>query len=102
MSTLGLSLIKKGNPVLLQRCLRTITDFPVDSEVIETIDLCKDSLRNTTGFWKGKGMSVAATQVGKPDVPLFLMCAREHWYTPKQYKKFQTFINPQIVAYSDR
>jgi len=94
-------LIKKGNKLLLQRCLKTITKFPVDDETLETIDLCKDGIRNATGFWKGKGMSIAATQVGKVDVPLFLICSRENWYTPKQYKTFQTFINPHIVAHSE-
>ena len=29
------------------------------------------------------------------------MCSRENWYTPKQYKTFQTFINPRVIAYSE-
>ena len=52
-------------------------------EVLDTIDLCIDELRNATGFWKGKGMSIAATQVGKPNMPVFLICARENWYTSR-------------------
>ena len=74
----------KGSEILNQRCVHKITQFkPVDEEVLDTIDLCKDGLRSASGFWKGKGMSIASTQVGKPNIPLFLMCRRENWYTPR-------------------
>ena len=95
-------LIKKGHELLTQRCLHKITDFPVSDEVLETIDLCKEGLRTPFGFWAGKSMSIAATQVGKPQVPLFLMCSRENWNTARQYKTFQTFINPRIIGHCDR
>ena len=96
------ALLKKGSQILNQRCVHKITCFkPLDEEVLDTIDLCIDELRNATGFWKGKGMSIAATQVGKPNMPVFLICARENWYTSRQYKKFQTILNPRITAYSE-
>ena len=77
-------LVKKGSEILYQRCLHKITNFdPLSDEVFDTMDLCKDALRNTTGFWKGRGMSVAATQVGKPNVPLFLVCSQKNWYTER-------------------
>ena len=68
--------------------------------MLDTIDLCKDALRNAEGFWKGRGMSIAATQVGKPNINLFMVCSQENWYTPRQYKTFQTMINPRITAFS--
>ena len=68
--------------------------------MLDTIDLGKDALRTAEGFWKGRGMSIASTQVGKPNINLFLVCAKENWYTPRQYKTFQTVINPRISAYS--
>ena len=74
-------LLKKGDKLLHEKCLKPITTFPVSTHVLETIEECKDELRNLTGFWKGKGMSIAATQIGKPQVPLFVMCARQNWYT---------------------
>ena len=42
-----MALIKKGNPILKERCKWVITQFPADNddEVYETIDLCKDALR---------------------------------------------------------
>lgn len=83
VSTATRSLIKKGNQMLLQRCTKQISQFPVEDEVHETIDLCEDALRNASGFWKGRGMSIASTQVGKPDVNLFLVCERKNWYTPR-------------------
>ena len=94
-------LVKKGNNILLQRCVSQINKFPVGEEVLDTIDLCKEGLRGATGFWKGRGMSIASTQVGKPDINLFLVCERKNWYTPRQYKTFQTVINPRITAYSE-
>ena len=93
-------LLKKGSQMLHQRCAQRITTFPLEDEVINTIDLCKEEMRTTTGFWKGRGMSIAATQVGKPNINLFLVCSRENWYTSRQYKSFQTIINPRISAYS--
>lgn len=101
MARPGAFIVKKGNNVLNQRCLQTITEFPVNDEVLDTIDLCRESLRSVTGFWRNKSMSIASTQVGKPQMPLFVMCSRENWHTPRQYKTFQTFINPQVIAYSD-
>ena len=47
-------------------------------------------------------MSVASTQVGHPDTPLFVMCKRQNWYTAHQYKSFQTFLNPEIVEISEQ
>lgn len=101
MAKPGAFILKKGNNVLNQRCLQAITEFPVSDEVLDTIDLCRDSLRSVQGFWRGKSMSIASTQVGKPQVALFVMCSRDNWHTPKQYKTFQTFINPRITAFSD-
>ena len=46
-------------------------------------------------------MSVAATQVNSLDMPLFVMCSRTNWYTPKMYRTFQTFINPVITDFSE-
>ena len=57
----GSALVKKGNPILLQRCGQAITQFPLSDQVNDTIDLCKDSLRNVEGFWKGRSMSIAST-----------------------------------------
>lgn len=94
-------LLKKGSPVLKQQCQRVIKEFPLASEHLDAIDTCKDELRNLTGFWKERGMSVAATQVGFPDTPLFIMCAKKHWYTRHQYKQFQTYVNPQILEFSE-
>ena len=59
-------LLKKGSLILSQKCTSKITKFPLESEVEDAIDACADELRGLTGFWKGKGMSVAATQVGYP------------------------------------
>ena len=74
-------LLKKGDVRLLEKCIKPITQFPLPLEVEETIDECQDELRNLTGFWKGKGMSIAATQIGKSQIPLFVMCARQNWFT---------------------
>ena len=95
-------LLKKGDPILLQRCTSQITTFPVEEKVHDTIDKCEYALRNSTGFWKGRGMSIASTQVGEPNVNLFLVCARENWNTDRLYKKFQTILNPRITAFSDK
>jgi peptide deformylase len=46
-------------------------------------------------------MSIASTQVGDAQTPLFVMCHRKWWYTPRQYKMFQTFVNPKIVEFSE-
>jgi peptide deformylase len=46
-------------------------------------------------------MSCASTQVGQPQIPLFVMCKREAWHTPRMYKQFQSFINPQILEASE-
>lgn len=54
-------LLKKGSPILNQKCTTKITKFPIESEVEDAIDLCAEELRRLSGFWKGKGMSVAAT-----------------------------------------
>jgi peptide deformylase len=69
--------------------------------VCDVVDLCAQELRGLAGFWKGKGMSIAATQVGRADIPLFVMCHRQNWYTPRMYRTFQTFINPKILEYSE-
>ena len=90
-------LLKKGHKLLSERCTTPITAFPPSDHVLETIDECKDELRELTGFWKGKGMSIASTQIGRPQVPLFVMCSRENWFTEKQYRKFQSFLNPEII-----
>lgn len=83
------ALVKKGSEILHQICVRRITNFkPLEEEVLDTIDLCKDELRNATGFWAKRGMSIAATQVGKPNVPLFVLCARENWNSDRLYKRF--------------
>jgi len=58
--------LKKGSPILTQKCTAKITKFPADSSVLEVIEACTDELRSLNGFWKGKGMSVASTQVGYP------------------------------------
>ena len=54
-------LLKKGDVRLLEKCIKPITQFPLPLEVEETIDECQAELRNLTGFWKGKGMSIAST-----------------------------------------
>jgi len=94
-------LIKKGSPILSQKCSTVIKDFPASIEVCDVIDLCTTELRELTGFWKDKGMSVAAPQVGHPDTPLFVMCSRQWWYTARQYRNFQTCINPEIMEFSE-
>ena len=32
---------------------------------------------------------------------MFVMCHHMNWYKPTMYRKFQTFLNPRIVAYSE-
>ena len=74
-------LLKKGDKLLHEKCLKPIVTFPASTHVIDTIDACSEELRSLTGFWAGKGMSIAATQIGKPQVPLFVMCATQNWFT---------------------
>jgi peptide deformylase len=81
-------LIFRGNELLTEACKRRVTDFPVGDEVLTAIEACSDALRNLDGFWEGKGMSIAATQVGMPQMPLFVMCKRQNWYKPTMYKNF--------------
>ena len=54
-------LLKKGSTILHEKCQKRIVTFPPTEEILNTIDLCTDELRSLTGFWKGKGMSIAAT-----------------------------------------
>lgn len=83
----------------------TSVKFPVNKHeedpqmVLECVDECKNTLRKIDGFWKEKGMSVAAPQIGY-DLRLFIVCLQKNWHTPKMYKAFQTFINPEITAFS--
>jgi len=95
-------LVKKGSPILKEVCLKKVATFPPSEEVYDTVDLCKDELRYAKGFWKDKAMAVSAPQVGKPHIPLFIMCKKNTWYTPKMYKTFQVFLNPQIIKYSEQ
>jgi hypothetical protein len=53
--------LKKGSPILKQQCTSKITAFPLEKSVLDAIDTCTDELRGLTGFWKGRGMSAAAT-----------------------------------------
>lgn len=46
-------------------------------------------------------MSCSSTQVGIPQIPLFVMCKREFWYTPQMYRRFTSFLNPTIVMASE-
>lgn len=94
-------LLKKGSLRLVEQCVSPITTFPVLDEVTDAIDACNRELRQLKGFWKGKGMSIASTQVGYSQTPLFVMCAREYWYTHLQYKKFQSFLNPKVLEFSE-
>lgn len=55
------ALLKRGNPLLNQACHHRINTFPLPKEVDEVIETCQEALRNVTGFWKDKSMSVAAT-----------------------------------------
>jgi peptide deformylase len=57
-------LLKKGSPILREKCTQVITQFPLSDDINDTIDACKDELRSLKGFWKSKGMSIAASQVG--------------------------------------
>jgi peptide deformylase len=74
--------------------------FPLSAEIDFTIDECINTLRNVEGFWEKRSMSISAPQVCKFH-RLFVMCDQRYWYHPKlQYKKFMTFINPEIVDFS--
>ena len=53
--------------------------FPPQDEVLDAIDKCKTELRNIKGFYKGKATSIAATQIGFDQIPLFVMCSRSNW-----------------------
>jgi peptide deformylase len=52
------NLIRKGNNLLAQSCNPVI--FPLSEDIYDCIDECKNTLRNVDGFWKEKGMSIAA------------------------------------------
>ena len=96
-----MKLLKSGNPLLTTlKADYSKATFPLESEVLDLIDDSKDCLRSLTGFWKGKGMSVAATQLGS-DLPLFVMCHYKTWYTPQMYRKFMTVIRPKVTGYSE-
>ena len=87
-------LLKKGHPGLttLKADYTKLSSLPKlsrdrEDEVLGCIDDCKETLRNLEGFWEGRGMSIASTQIGS-DLPLFVMCHYNNWYKPNMYRKF--------------
>ena len=89
--------IMKGDALLEQICANVTQDSP---EVYDCIDEMKNTLRNCPGFWNEKGLAICAPQVGVP-LRMFIHCHYKNWYTPIQYRTFQTVINPEITASSD-
>ena len=60
--TKAFPLVKKGNEKLLQPSVPV--KYPYDHEMLGTIDAMKDCMRNLTGFWENRSLSMAAPQIG--------------------------------------
>eukprot|EP00347_Sterkiella_histriomuscorum_P002619 403367442 len=88
-----------GHQGLHVKC--TPVRYPLTQEIEKSLDECRDALRYCEGFWKNRCMGISAPQVGEMS-RFFIMCDRRYWYHPtKMYKNFVTFLNPEIIAYSE-